>query len=240
MTKSTSGYSVLSITSEKAVDSSNAFESNFGSSNTQDGTQTASAENRNLTGSLSAGSSPKMSTKFAKDVSKEQPSVASKDIPTPGILPLPLPAPKRGGPSSRRRSSNPPPGIGADLTGQVSSPLATAKMATPRSTSTSPISFTAGAGSTSNGLATSPLHATSSSVSPTTFVPIAVAIQETCHAVFKGNDMNKCVIKVTGEVMISFPANYIGQLGSHDTLVFKLSSVDSVERLLHNQHLLQK
>ena len=52
--------------------------------------------------------------------------------------------------------------------------------------------------------------------------------------------MNKCVIKVSGEVMMSFPAGYVSQLASHDVLAFKLSGVDDVERLLHNQHLLKK
>jgi hypothetical protein len=67
-----------------------------------------------------------------------------------------------------------------------------------------------------------------------------VAVQETCNAIFKGNDMSKCVIKVNGEVMLSFPASYVSQLASHDVLAFRVANVDGVERLLHNQHLLKK
>ena len=246
VTKSPSGYSVLSISSEKAVDSFTPFEANFGSGNSaslddvQHGNVPTIKESGDQAGSLSAGSSPKLSSKFPKSTSKER--LSSTETQVAGILPPPLPVPRRGAMSSRRRSGNPPPGT--DLVGHVSSPLATAKVAAPRSSSTSPISFISGTTSTTtttaktNGLTTSPPH---TSPSPTmNSVPIAVAVQETCNAIFKGNDPNKCVIKVNGEVMVSFPANYIAQLASHDVLAFKLTNTDNVERLLHNQHLLKK
>ena len=71
-------------------------------------------------------------------------------------------------------------------------------------------------------------------------IPIAVAFQETCNAIFKGTDVSQCVAKVTGEIVMSFPANFVGHLNSHDTLQFKLSDTDNVERVLHNQHLLKR
>ena len=75
---------------------------------------------------------------------------------------------------------------------------------------------------------------------PTTVqsVPIAVAFQETCNAIFKGTDVSQCVVKVTGEMVVSLPSNYLGKLGSHSVLQFQLSGLHSVERLRHNQHLL--
>ena len=73
-----------------------------------------------------------------------------------------------------------------------------------------------------------------------TVVPIAIAVQETCNAIFKGADVADCVVKVSGEVMMSFPASFLGQLSSHDPLVFKLANVESVERVLHNQNLLSR
>ena len=223
VTKTASGYSVLSISSEKSVDSFAAFDTNFGSGSSFQDSPTPGAEGQSSSTSKSVGSSPKLSSKFAKDQ------------PVQGILPPPIPAPRRVS-SSRRRSSNPPPVGGGEL--QVQSPLATAQLASSRSTSTSPISFVHG--TSSNGPTVSPQHTSTSSSPVGTAVPIAVAIQETCNAIFKGNDMSKCVIKVNGEVMVSFPASFVSQLESHEALAFKLSSVDNVERLLHNQHLLKK
>ena len=262
--KSSSGYSIVSITSEKSFDSVTPFDTNFGESNassslpSQDDTHlsTKSAQQAEgggaLTtgGSLSAGSSPKMSTKFPKDgASSSRPE--QSDAAFKGILPPPQTGPKRGSGPSRRRSANPPLGAsgssGGDLLlGQASSPLATARVATSRSTSTSPISFSSKTGQT--GVATNGVISTSNTASPQNTasnspmhaIPIAVAVQETCNAIFKGNDMSKCVIKVSGEVMISFPASYMSQLASHDVLAFKVANVDGVERLLHNQHLLKK
>ena len=69
-------------------------------------------------------------------------------------------------------------------------------------------------------------------------VPIAVAFQETCNVIFKGTDVSQCVVKVTGEMVVSLPSNYLGKLGSHSVLQFQLSGLHSVERLRHNQHLL--
>lgn len=57
---------------------------------------------------------------------------------------------------------------------------------------------------------------------------------------FRGADLSSCVAKVTGEMVMSFPANYVGQLGSCDQLQFQLNGTDCVERVLHNQHLLKR
>lgn len=261
--KSSSGYSIVSITSEKSFDAATPFETNFTGSNvsgsvpSQDDThlstksaQQAESGGARLTtgGSLSAGSSPKMSTKFPKDDSASSSKSEQSDTALKGILPPPQAAPRRGNGSSRRRSANPQlgaSGSSADdlLLGQTSSPLATTRVATSRSTNTSPINIGQTGAATTNGLTSisntaSPQNTANSS--PTRAIPIAVAVQETCNAIFKGNDMSKCVIKVNGEVMLSFPASYVSQLASHDVLAFRVANADSVERLLHNQHLLKK
>ncbi len=90
----------------------------------------------------------------------------------------------------------------------------------------------------------------SASGSPTAFVssskpshpaiPLAIALRETCNAIFHGADAGKCVFKVSGEVVMSFPSNYMGTLGSSEPLSFKLSNIETVDRLLHNQQLLKK
>ena len=71
-------------------------------------------------------------------------------------------------------------------------------------------------------------------------LPIAIAIQETCNAIFKGTNSADCQVKVTGEVAISFPASYLPKLGSYEPLSFKTSGMDKVEKILHNQHLIKK
>ena len=270
VTKSSSGYSIVSITSEKSFDSvMTPFETNFtGSSSlstsnsvpSQDDTHLSTksaqqqAEGDGAVTSRSAGSSPKMSSKFPKDGGASASSKSDQsDAGFKGILPPPQAAPRRGSGSSRRRSANPPLGTsgssGGDLLlNQTSSPLATARVASSRSTSTSPVSFsgsstnkTGQTGPSTNGVtSTSSTASSSQKTTAVAAIPIAVAVQETCNAIFKGNDMSKCVIKVAGEVMISFPASYVSQLASHDALAFKVANVDNVERLLHNQHLLKK
>ena len=71
-------------------------------------------------------------------------------------------------------------------------------------------------------------------------LPIAIAIQETCNAIFKGTNYADCQVKVTGEVAISFPASYLPKLGSYEPLSFKTSGMDKVEKILHYQHLIKK
>lgn len=77
-------------------------------------------------------------------------------------------------------------------------------------------------------------------VVPQVVVPLAVAFQESCNAIFKGANPADCIAKVTGEMVMSFPANFIGWLESHDQLSFKLGSMDRIRQLLHNQVLLNR
>lgn len=71
-------------------------------------------------------------------------------------------------------------------------------------------------------------------------IPLAIAIHETCNAIFMGASMSNCVVKVTGEVVLSFPTSFLPMLGSYEPLIFRVNPKDKVERLLHNQHLLKQ
>ena len=74
-------------------------------------------------------------------------------------------------------------------------------------------------------------------------MPLAIAIHETCNAIFKGTSLSNCRVKVTGEVVMSFPASFLPFLGSYEPLKFRVVGValqDKVQRVLHNQHLIKK
>lgn len=84
----------------------------------------------------------------------------------------------------------------------------------------------------------STLNISSGSTSTTSSIPLAIAFRETCNAKFSGT--KECVSKVTGEVVISFPAAFLSQLTKSEPLTFKLEKLESIERLLHNQVLLKR
>ena len=145
------------------------------------------------------------------------------------ILAPPMPAPRRG--ASRKRSANAPT---SDLAPGPVSPLATNQMSSTRSGSASPIIF--GNGSVSNGTG---LQVPDQNPSQRA-VPLAIAFQETCNAIFKGTDVTKCQIKVDGEMVMSFPADFIPKVSSHDVLSFRLEHMEDVVGLRHNQRLVKK
>ena len=51
---------------------------------------------------------------------------------------------------------------------------------------------------------------------------------------------HRSIIKVTGEVMFSFPLGYVSQFASHAPLRFVVSEARMVTRLIHNQNYLIK
>ena len=71
-------------------------------------------------------------------------------------------------------------------------------------------------------------------------IPLAIAVRETCNAKFSGSDVKKCISKMTGEVIMSFPSAFVTQLASCEPLSFKLAQAEKVEKLLHNQLLLKR
>uniref|UniRef100_A0A4W5JU69 FCH and mu domain containing endocytic adaptor 2 n=1 Tax=Hucho hucho TaxID=62062 RepID=A0A4W5JU69_9TELE len=91
-----------------------------------------------------------------------------------------------------------------------------------------------------------PLSGTSRGPSPVTLasqdaLPIAVAFTESVNAYFKGADPTKCIVKITGDMTLSFPMGIIKVFTSNPSpavLTFKLKSTSKLEQILPNQTLL--
>ncbi|KAI3374408.1 hypothetical protein L3Q82_006234 [Scortum barcoo] len=72
-------------------------------------------------------------------------------------------------------------------------------------------------------------------------LPVAAAFTETINAYFKGADPSKCVVKITGEMVLSFPAGITRHFSSHPTqpvLTFSISNYSRLEQVLPNPQLL--
>ncbi|XP_056912273.1 SH3-containing GRB2-like protein 3-interacting protein 1 isoform X6 [Takifugu flavidus] len=76
---------------------------------------------------------------------------------------------------------------------------------------------------------------------PQDTLPVAAAFTETINAYFKGADPSKCVVKITGEMVLSFPAGITRHFSSHPTqpvLAFSISNYSRLEQVLPNPQLL--
>ncbi|XP_077980830.1 F-BAR domain only protein 2-like [Glandiceps talaboti] len=72
-------------------------------------------------------------------------------------------------------------------------------------------------------------------------IPIAAAFQECINAYFKGIDQSKCMVKITGEMMLSFPAGIIQVLTSNPSpavLTVRVKKSDKLEQILPNKQLI--
>uniref|UniRef100_A0A673GQI9 F-BAR domain only protein 2 n=1 Tax=Sinocyclocheilus rhinocerous TaxID=307959 RepID=A0A673GQI9_9TELE len=72
-------------------------------------------------------------------------------------------------------------------------------------------------------------------------LPIAVAFTESVNAYFKGADPSKCIVKITGDMTLSFPSGIIKIFTSTPSpavLGFKLSNTSRLEQIMPNQQLL--
>ncbi|XP_051749941.1 F-BAR domain only protein 2 isoform X8 [Ctenopharyngodon idella] len=91
-----------------------------------------------------------------------------------------------------------------------------------------------------------PTVGTSRGPSPVTLasqdaLPIAVAFTESVNAYFKGADPSKCIVKITGDMTLSFPSGIIKIFTSSPSpavLSFKLSNTSRLEQIMPNQQLL--
>ncbi|KAJ7988313.1 hypothetical protein DPEC_G00322280, partial [Dallia pectoralis] len=91
-----------------------------------------------------------------------------------------------------------------------------------------------------------PTVGTSRGPSPVTLsshdaLPIAVAFTESVNAYFKGADPTKCIVKVTGDMTLSFPMGIIKVFTNNPSpavLTFKLKNTSKLEQILPNQTLL--
>ncbi|XP_041446304.1 SH3-containing GRB2-like protein 3-interacting protein 1 isoform X7 [Xenopus laevis] len=72
-------------------------------------------------------------------------------------------------------------------------------------------------------------------------LPVAAAFTETVNAYFKGADPNKCIVKITGEMVLSFPAGITRHFSNNPApaaLTFRITNYNRLEHVLPNPQLL--
>ncbi|NXD30527.1 SGIP1 protein, partial [Spelaeornis formosus] len=72
-------------------------------------------------------------------------------------------------------------------------------------------------------------------------LPVAAAFTETVNAYFKGADPSKCIVKVTGEMVLSFPAGITRHFANNPApavLTFRVLNFNRLEHVLPNPQLL--
>ncbi|XP_031430880.1 SH3-containing GRB2-like protein 3-interacting protein 1 isoform X3 [Clupea harengus] len=72
-------------------------------------------------------------------------------------------------------------------------------------------------------------------------LPVAAAFTETVNAYFKGADPSKCVVKITGEMVLSFPAGITRHFANNTApavLTFSITNYNRLEHVLPNPQLL--
>ncbi|XP_026067738.1 F-BAR domain only protein 2 isoform X3 [Carassius auratus] len=184
----------------------------------------------------SAPSLKKAPARPTQDVPPNRPTTplgAATIVPPPRPLSRPkLPAGKLTGINEAGRPFSPP-----KMTN--SSPPPAAPLA--RAESSSSLSS-----NTSLSASNTPTVGTSRGPSPVTLasqdaLPIAVAFTESVNAYFKGADPSKCIVKITGDMTLSFPSGIIKIFTSTPSpavLSFKLSNTSRLEQIMPNQQLL--
>ncbi|XP_026683165.1 F-BAR domain only protein 2-like [Diaphorina citri] len=72
-------------------------------------------------------------------------------------------------------------------------------------------------------------------------IPLAVAFHEIIHSYFRGTDETRCQVKMSGDMMLSFPAGIVSILTSNPSpaqLKFKVSNISHIENMLPNKQLI--
>ena len=72
-------------------------------------------------------------------------------------------------------------------------------------------------------------------------VPIAVAFQEVCHAMFNGSEESRCQTRLIGDMMVSFPAGIVQVVANHPNpaqLSFKIRNASCFESVVPNTKLI--
>ncbi|XP_075144802.1 F-BAR domain only protein 2 isoform X5 [Haematobia irritans] len=73
-------------------------------------------------------------------------------------------------------------------------------------------------------------------------VPLAVAFHEIIHAYFRGSDESRCQVKISGDMMLSFPAGIAGLLANNPNpakLGFRIKNVHNLDNFIPNSKLVQ-
>uniref|UniRef100_A0A8C9BPJ0 F-BAR domain only protein 2 n=1 Tax=Phocoena sinus TaxID=42100 RepID=A0A8C9BPJ0_PHOSS len=71
-------------------------------------------------------------------------------------------------------------------------------------------------------------------------LPVAVALTESVNAYFKGADPTKCIVKITGDMTMSFPSGVIKVFTSNPSpavLCFRVKNINRLEQILPNAQL---
>lgn len=71
-------------------------------------------------------------------------------------------------------------------------------------------------------------------------IPLAVAFHEIVHAFFKGSDESRCQVKMSGDMMLSFPAGIVSILTNNPNpakLGFRIKNIHNLENVLPNKQL---
>ncbi|KAL2097756.1 hypothetical protein ACEWY4_006963 [Coilia grayii] len=115
-----------------------------------------------------------------------------------------------------------------------------------RAESTSSISSVTSLSAASTPTLCLPISTCSRGPSPLTMgpqdtLPVAAAFTETISAYFKGADPSKCVVKISGEMVLSFPAGITRHFATHPSppvLTFSITHYTRLEQVLPNPQLL--
>ncbi|XP_077318629.1 F-BAR domain only protein 2 isoform X2 [Lithobates pipiens] len=155
------------------------------------------------------------------------------------IVPPPRPPSRPKLPSAKLSGINEVPRPFSPPVTSNTSPPSSASL--PRAESSSSISSSA-----SISAANTPTFGISRGPSPVTLgsqdtLPVAVALSESVNAYFKGADPAKCIVKVTGDMTVSFPSGIIKVFTSNPSpavLCFRIKNTSKLEQILPNTQLL--
>lgn len=72
-------------------------------------------------------------------------------------------------------------------------------------------------------------------------IPLAVAFHEIIHSYFRGSEESKCQVKMSGDMMVSFPTGIVGVLANNPNpakLCFRLKNIHRLDNILPNKQLI--
>ncbi|CAB3381637.1 Hypothetical predicted protein [Cloeon dipterum] len=159
------------------------------------------------------------------EVGEMQPALPPKQrqtpTPTAGSIAIPRPP-------SRRGEGTP------QLRGRIS-PASPAPTNIARADSTNSLEFR------STGVLNSSRGPSPLTIGMADTVPLAVAFHEIIHAYFRGSDETRCQVKMSGDMMLSFPAGIVTILANNPSpaqLSFKVKNSHRLENVVPNRQLI--
>ena len=72
-------------------------------------------------------------------------------------------------------------------------------------------------------------------------IPLAVAFHELVHSYFRGSDETRCQVKLSGDMMLSFPAGILTVLTNNPSpakLIFRIKNSNRLEKVIPNSQLI--